>query len=450
MNRFLNLSVSGPFMLSPLKFNTICFGTLIIPIYKLAGPYEGSQVQTELIKVDWWGPLAPVIPELLNLGDHKLLWIMFYSILIGALIFFQSRLLTPWTSLKLSFRLYFLFGFQYLSSLYVLTNGRDGLAYFFVSASFTFYTISSSTSRLKIKSFFIIAALVFLLTSSLFKITILPLGILVLLIYRILNAPRNTLVWLSSPLIGLSLIISGLLLNSKLSETFDLSNSFPEQQVMFYDLANVYCWSQSQDSRNFARDAIEPFRSGSADGRALCSSAVPYGWDPLRLPWLNQSSGAPINQILPGETESFSRLSTDWINLIFLFPEDWIESKINNIGQVLFMSNVFFSPMERTDPRAGVLDLLLWIILMPAYLIDSIFLTSLAVSVALSTLILWRKPRLMFLLLLIQLTGLAVGSITFVANNGRYTFSTVLLSLLVLLSTRFGDLQLKSSDRLVR
>jgi hypothetical protein len=244
------------------------------------------------------------------------------------------------------------------------------------------------------------------------------------------------------------LALGGVLADSQLVATKVFTKSFPAQQVMLYDIANVYCWSQDEESRNFAAKILDSYRTGNAEGRTLCASAAPYGWDLLRLPWIEWSADTPLKQVSVEDENSYNNLTSDWLELIRIFPEEWLETKVNHIGQVLFMSNVFFAPVDIVDPNLGVLDVLVWTALLPANILDSLLLTSLGFSFLISILILSRRPILGFITLLVQLTGLVVNSLTFIANNGRYTFFTVLLSILIALHLSF-EVNEKHSDKLM-
>lgn len=419
-----------------LKSILITFGLLSFSIFRFAGPYEGSQVGVGILKIDWWGLLTPLVPEFLSLGTSRLAWISFYSIIILLLLVAQSTVVSMLrieesTLVKVAF-----ISFQYLSALYVLTNGRDGLAYFLVSlcvALLRFVEPLHSNLGKFIGNFL---ASICLVAASLFKITILPIAILTLLIYRFLGNRQYKKNWIVTLIMGSLIMLSSFYADSNLVRSNGLSKSYPAQQVMLYDFANVYCWSQNQESRSFAGQVLDRFRSGSAEDRTLCASAAPYGWDLLRLSWVEWSSSAPVKKIVIGDEYSYEYLSHNWIQLIRMFPEEWFESKVNHIGQVLFMSNIFYAPIAQVNYDRGILDFIIWLTLLPANFLDSLLLTSLVFAILLSILIGYKRPFLGFIMLITQLFGLIVSILTFVANNGRYTFSTTLLSYLVYLSFR--------------
>jgi len=100
------------------------------------------------------------------------------------------------------------------------------------------------------------------------------------------------------------------------------------------------------------------------------------------------------------------------------------------------MSNIFYAPIAQVNYDRGILDFIIWLTLLPANFLDSLLLTSLVFAILLSILIGYKRPFLGFIMLITQLFGLIVSILTFVANNGRYTFSTTLLSYLVYLSLR--------------
>lgn len=445
-----NLAVGGSRRTTLFRLNLIFLTLIFVPIYALAGPYEGAQVTTNSNKSDWWGPLAPLTPEFFNLNEERWKWIVFYIATVTLLVILQSKALavkgnqiSSWSNSKL-------FVFQYFSSLYVLTNGRDGLSYFFVSASFALLIISFSLTHRVIRGLSLLVSLSLLVIGSLFKITIFPIAILLLFLYVLSKSPKKKKVLLAGSSVSLILAIFVLVLNYKLPEKLSLSKSYPEQQVMLYDIANVYCWSQDSESREFAGRILDHFRTGNADNRVLCASAAPYGWDLLRLPWIDWSSNTPLKQVLPGDESSFVFLSNEWGKLIKHFPEEWAESKINHLGQVLFMSNIFYSSFHNLNPSENAVNFLSWLILSPAYFLDSLLLTSLAFAFLSSIVLISRKSQHGLQLLLFQTVSLAISTLTFVANNGRYVFSSLLLSIFLFLSMQGLGQNPKDSDRFLR
>jgi hypothetical protein len=94
----------------------------------LTGPYEGAQVNLSRSETysDWWGIAAPILPDLLKLGESDLNWFLFYTTLALSVFSGVSRLI-PLQNYCDNFAKSCVVGVHYLVILFVLQGGRDGI-----------------------------------------------------------------------------------------------------------------------------------------------------------------------------------------------------------------------------------------------------------------------------------------------------------------------------------
>jgi hypothetical protein len=403
------------------------------PIFAIAGPYEGSQVDVVGAKTDWWGPMAPLLPSMLSLGEFKFRWIVFYVVL--AFLFLVSQLILL-SNAKISIQKSILVGvFQYLSQIYILTNGRDGIFYALTvfSLSLLYLSLRPKENYIKQGIYFLFFT-IFLIMGILFKVALLPIATISALLMGVYWSKANRSKQISLFVALMLLSLFAITLNGNNGLNRNLAKTFPEQQVQLYDLAYAFCWSQDDSVREWTGKVLYQYQRSGISGRDVCASVAPYGWDPLRLSWIPDKLAAPIKQIGVNELILASYLNQSWINLIKKFPEEWIEIKINHVGQVLSMSNSFYRNHGILLLDSGMIPFLGSLIILPARILDNLYLTSLGLVMIVTMIFGFRRRSVIYIPILVQSAGLVFCTITFVANNGRYSFSTVLLSILAYIS----------------
>jgi len=403
--------------------------TLVAPFM---GPYEGAQVKSSGSEPysDWWGIAAPILPDLLKLGESNLKWFLFYTTLALAVFSGISKLI-PLQNYYDNFVKFCVVGVHYLAILFVLQGGRDGilLGFSLLGLGLIFDARPRRSHSREVK---IILGFCFLMLGALFKIPAAP-AILLALLFLSINKKEIGVkrlivgICLTTVLIPLSLLVS-----TQIRDKFVFYNSYPEQQVMFYDLAGIYCWSSSSDARKKAEFALEPFRRSVVSDRNLCASLTPYGWDNLRLPWINWNQNVPIVQIKSNDKIGFETLRERWISTIFYFPDEWAVFKVNLLGQVLLMSNAYEKGRTLDDFFVGLrFESMVGLLLLPSIILDFFYLLSFLSVLIISIMIFSRKIRTtgQALLIVFVILGITINLVTYVANNGRYAMPYILLYL---------------------
>jgi hypothetical protein len=429
----VNARIIAPTNTFRILLLAIYFGSIAL-VAPLTGPYEGAQVNLSRSETysDWWGIAAPILPDLLKLGESDLNWFLFYTTLALSVFSGVSRLI-PLQNYCDNFAKSCVVGVHYLVILFVLQGGRDGilLGFSLLGLGLIFDARPKEIHNREVK---VILGFCLLMLAILFKIPAAP-AILLALLFLLINKKEIGLkrltagICLTTVLIPLSLILS-----TQIRDKFMFYNSYPEQQVMFYDLAGIYCWSSSVDARKKAELALKPFRRPAVSDRTLCASLTPYGWDNLRLPWINWSENVPIVQIKRNDKVGFETLRKHWISTIFEFPDEWAVFKVNLLGQVLLMSNAYEKGRSLNDFFIGLrFESMVGLLLLPSIILDYFYLLSFFSILIISIVIFSRRirARRQALLMVFVISGITINLITYVANNGRYAMPYLLLYLIL-------------------
>jgi hypothetical protein len=271
-------------------------------------------------------------------------------------------------------------------------------------------------------------------TSILFKSAFLPFLIIAYFVF-VFSLPNdfNSLSQIMKRLMNLIIPIISVVvaLNFFVTETshrFGLQKSFPEQQVMIYDLAAIHCWSNNSAAQDFAGNILSPLASQIERERSICKFLVPYGWDTLRVEQSNWNLIQPIRVIPPNDSSSFKALREGWLQTLGKYPFDWLSAKATFLGHILFMSNSL-DHLKDFPSSNPVLASLFFIFRLPSMLLDFTLLSTVAASLLFYLLILMfgKRSILARTPLMLLLLGTANQVLVYVSNNGRYVFNMILI-----------------------
>ena len=408
-------------------------------LFTRVGAYEGAQVGTKN-RSNWWGAIAPVVPQALGLDSSLASWRLFYSIVLIICYLLLIRIRRVFRQNPLSIQNFLYLFFVYLAPIYILLNGRDGLLFFLLFVAIISSVTLEKTSKRgekpmrirNIRRAFRISWVSLLIAfAALFKLALLPVVLAVfwacLYLLGILRIDIRIIM-----IVGM--IFLSIVMNEKMERFSNLSQSFPEQQVMVYDLAMAYCWSSNEQVRGLAERGISPIRNENRESRIVCGSLTPFGWDNLRFPFITWFADSPLRTIQPTELMIYKDVRKTWINLVTLKTKYWLEIKTNTLGQVLFMSNSLstFTPSESNDGNA-ILSTIMRVASKPAQVLDQFRIFSLGATLFWMTLIAFYRRQFSIYPLILCVIGILNNLIVYVANNGRYTMSTVLSSIILLI-----------------
>lgn len=279
----------------------------------------------------------------------------------------------------------------------------------------------------------------------LFKPVFAPIVIIIFSIALISRINSRRLLIVSSVLVlVMSVLPYGL--DKVLSNNFQMKKSYPEQQVIIYDLSKLYCWGYSPEVTSSAKKLLSTLLANENDYESICASLSPTGWDSLHVQIPEVESSPALRTIGAGEEETLRELKSGWARTILAHPMDWLMTKSSDATQVLLMANAFYMPglYENTDSLyASIGDVLIRMILVPFHIIDKARIFTLGFTFLIAIFLLYRnragsnfskaKEQLLFKFLAMNFLIASFATIAFIANNGRYILPYVLLAYFVLI-----------------
>lgn len=428
--------------------------TLIIAISVYPGKtaLEGDQrnLLSPAERTDNWGFLTVFIygewPNLFGNWRYTLILFQLFMSVLGFLLLTDDL---TFRNVKQFCLFYLLF---FVSVMFSIQLWRDSSLYSFSLFGFGVINFAHKrTGQLKVMLFLIGGAS--LIFASMFK-PFLSLAIVPLL-YWLLWQKKGEFSKKAKLLkvAALSIfILAPTILNSNFSSLMHLKRVYPEQQPIVLDLAMNYCWGTSEAIRNSAESSLTTLVRPNYPIETVCAATNPFRWDDLHQDpktWLYSS---PISRLTGERAKSeVSRLISNWLNLIWRNPVDWIQVRLLFLGPVLFMSNSFVSENTPKSELNFVQKLndsswkLLYVLVSS---LDKMRITSLFFLLCLQVFLFYRfftaskesgyNVNLdLFFSIFSSACILVLGIVTFLAPNGRYILPYVLLNYMMLLRTYF-------------
>lgn len=410
---------------------------VIIGIYPGTGG-EGSQREITSLqnKSDWWNFSTAFIygswPTIFNNWQFTLTIVQLACYLIGVIFFYKSL------SEKF-FRNIFLFP-AIIGGYFVIQLWRDAtLLSFSILALSILTNLEDKSSSQKIIRFSVSSVLLAL--SCLFKPIFGPVLFLILFLMfkdHILNKFLKIVLFICISLFS----ISPYFLDKHLGSMAGLDRSYPEQQVFIYDLSKMYCWGYSPSVIEKSKIALKPLLIAGRDGEEICASLSPTGWDSLRVSTPEVRDSPALRVLVDNEGSALKKLRSDWMNIILHSPMEWLMVKISDFAQVLTMANAFYMPgIFQNSASSNIFligDILLRILLVPIQILDKFRIFSLSATLFVGfALLLWNKGRfpssksrqsIISNFILVNLLTTCIGTLAYIANNGRYIMPYLLVS----------------------
>jgi len=416
--------------------------TLVVPNVK---PYEGSQIGVPDLKMttDWWDVAAPTLPRILNLEESPFKWHAFQILILISAAFGIRKLLPIEQVKKTSHKMLYLV-FSYVFFIFSILGARDGIALSLIVLGIAAIKTASLNSRL-IQYLKILLGFIVLIVASQYKITL-------IFIISFLIFTTFMKIWIrKSQIIALAIIsfivlpFGTLTLDYFLTNSFKLQKTYPEQQVMLYDLTGVMCWSTSNRAVDFATNALENFTKSEVSEKKLCQFLVPYGWDSIKKYPISIDRKEYLSPTK--DKINFLELRNSWTVLLFKFPKDWVELKTNFAGQVFFMSNLFDNGEKFIDVNKNFQYAVYQAFLLPVKILDKMFILTYFFSFffVLISKVLYQNIVVSKQAASILIIGVIVNLASFVADNGRYSLPFLLLFWALVLQRNVEETTNKSS-----
>ncbi len=363
---------------------------------------------------NWFGSLTPfVYGEAPGGGKYWFYFVALFQVTIfsvGLMLANGNRRISYKSSLFIAF-----FGATYSS--WVI---RDSLLFSLMIFALGLLTANTNPSNTREQFFAFIG--IFLLLASL---SIRPfLGIAFIFVFFVIfkNFARNRVL-----AVALALIFSvvPLALDTGFSRVLGQSNYYPAQQIIFFDIAQMACWSSNDEVQVEARNALKPLaNTDSLD--ALCENLKPYNWQSL-VYGFDSNSTIPLWRLTNDDSLKYKNLTAAYIHLAIQRPDELLKIKFRNFNELLFV-NGQFDGLENSSSINSyffkILDklhLFSWIVMIPfiGFLIfkKAIFKRAGAAP----------SDALVFSVLTSGLLMIPLISIFYVGAIGRYTFLPVFI-----------------------
>jgi hypothetical protein len=415
---------------------------LLVPILLILaniphrGSKEGGQGQVLKLseKVDFWGAILPIITYDDSARTSFLLSVFSISTYwLGFIMFIKYKEISSIKFLVATF-------FGSIGAVFSLQNLRDAFLLSFSLLSLGLLEKYSESKRLFLKFVFIVP-LIFAVT---FKYpTAIAITLLIFLRFYSKVSPfsyrKTSLALFLSGLV----ILAGVILDQSLTRVISLKQGFVEQSVMYYDLASFYCWSEDENTRQNALEALRPSLV-TDNPQTICLAHRPNSWIYLLSGGNFREVGvlAPL-KLLSGDddVEKANLLTKGWVNTIFSDPIDYVQIKLITATQILTVGNPFLFAENSLAGQSLLKDLnsYLWLpIASILILIGKSYLFSIFVPITLFMAILiidkfkyWIRSWILSLLI-VHMLNLTVLSVFYVSDEARYVFPLVILTYLLL------------------
>ena len=227
------------------------------------------------------------------------------------------------------------------------------------------------------------------------------------------------------------------------SNIWNLKPGYAQQAVMIHDLSSTYCLSSTQNTANFAYEALSKLSSSPESLKYLCNFYKPNTWQSTSSKNMSDpiitDLEPPISPVKPGDNYSYNDLQNSWVKVIALDPKTYIQNHLFFLTQVLFggdstsidVQEIFGSITQEFNLRNFV-DISRTIYDIPWKLtVMSYLLTPITIFV-LIMLYYWKKYKRNDIanfheLNLTFLIWIGLTTIGFVSDNGRYTYLPALM-----------------------
>lgn len=280
-----------------------------------------------------------------------------------------------------------------------------------------------------------------IILGALFKPVLAPIVALIFYVFWIKEENSFSYSNLVRVLITLFIALSPFMIDKILTSELKMAQVHAEQQLFIFDITKMYCWGHSQESVAIAKENITPFLAPGANHETLCASLEPMGWDDLRrsIPEVNKS---PAIILYTGNDGSILlNLMLSWVKIIRTSPLEWLQIKVIDAAQVLFMANsIYIDPLINTSESQflKIGDLAIKLLFTPAQILDKLRIYSLGFALLIGFILIFVNgrfkkydknfDRIVFKFILINLNTWLFLTTLFIANPGRYTLTFVILS----------------------
>lgn len=366
---------------------------------------------------NWFGSLTPfVYGQAPGGGDYWFYCVALFQVAlftVGFILLIKNRRISHKSSFFFAF-----FGATYSS--WVI---RDSLLFSLMILALGLLAVNLKSSNAR-KNLFVFFGLCLLLIS----LTIRPfLGIAFILVYFLIfkNLTRIRIIAVSLAII---FSVVPLALDTGLSRVLRQSDSYPAQQVIIFDIAQMACWSSNEEVRAKALNALLPLaNTGNFD--SLCENLKPYNWQFL-VYGFESNSANPLKRLTKEDSLQYKDLTTSYLHLSLQRPDELLKIKFRNFSELIFANGQFDGLENSGSLNSNLLKVL-----------DKLHLFSWIITIPFIGFLMFKRAilrrnsyatfdDLVFSVLTSGILMIPLISIFYVGAIGRYTFIPVFILLL--------------------
>ena len=285
-----------------------------------------------------------------------------------------------------------------------------------------------------------------IILGTLFKPVLAP--IVALIFYVFCTKEENTVFYSKLVRVSITIFIalSPFMIDKILASELKMTQVHAEQQLFIFDITKMYCWGHSQESVAIAKETITPFLAPGSNHETLCASLEPMGWDDLRRSIRDVDKSPAVIWYKGDDRSILSNLMFSWVKIIRTSPFEWLQIKVIDAAQVLFMANsIYIEPLINTSESQflKIGDLPIKLLFTPIQILDKLRVYSLGFALLIGFILIlvngrFKKydknfDRIVFKFILININTWLFLTLLFIANPGRYTLPFVILSYMYLI-----------------
>jgi hypothetical protein len=415
-----------------LETSIVVFLTVlaVTSLWPFSGAEDVANARQNILvgaKTDFWGGFSQLFYSSFRMNEP--LWHIVLGLVHAGLI--QLGTLVSLRTLKIALRpkkdFYFLLIIHFIAVIYVLRLSRDGslLAFAWLGTSLIFSSLNNQYFKfikLTLGTIFFVFGLSF---RPWLAITFVPLMLAVLSLSNIkaLRQGRALILFAS-----LAILMSPVFLDVGSKRIMNLTESYPEQQVMILDITSLACLSPEKSIQSAALTALQPISASPGLSREkLCGQFYPQNW--ASTVFYSNPSKPALHMIATAERKTYNTFRNSWINIITSRPTQYLQLKLIQISQLFFAGDSFTLSMSSWRE----LPILPYEILKALRLFS--FLPILLLIVALTLSFRDRiSSSLLYALPSTYLLAIVVVTLAFVGNNQRYISWLAMLLLFAFLN----------------
>ena len=359
---------------------------------------------------NWFGSLTPFVYGITPWNEAT--W--FYVVSIIQVVLFSFGLSQLFKKYKIS--IFGLLPLTFFGANFASWVIRDSLLFSLLIFSIGLIVANIETALLREKILIVFGFVTLLISLSIRPY--LSISFIFLLIYVVRKLAVKIQI---ISILFLALVTGPFLIDSTFSKGLSQSDTYPLQQVVIFDLAQMACWSSNDEIRLQASEALSPIGRSSSIGE-LCRNLKPYNWQ-FAVSGENTDETGPLKRLGRNDALLFRELVRDYLHLTIQRPDEILKIKLRNLNELLFVNGQFDGLEKSKSLNSNLFKILdklhvfSWIVLIPIFLLCLIRFRPFGKISELRV-----GDNLVYAIFAVGLSMVPLISFFYVGAIGRYTF----------------------------